>query len=326
MPLISIPIDDASLTVSSVFLGVASSAITGALGVRAGLAITLGAAIGLISYAIGVIPIGFLITLAFLAVGASFRKIFSSQCSKSENAANNHPIEKKNLQFSPILMALSICIFTVFIVLFSDKTGNRNANSVVQANYSTSSVSNTDDQYDLAMRAMSKKLSEADGYRFGTPGIQKNYGKAIEVYYALISDGHENKEAQDLAALRLAEMIYEGVGFKKNIKQSIEWYEFLIRRNAPYSLPAYRLGSIYEKGEEVPQNIVFAYCYYNLSASSKKLEYLSEIPDHIKTGKGSFGIQVAKEISADRRDQLEKSMTNDQVRQAQALKQCGVVH
>lgn len=94
----------------------------------------------------------------------------------------------------------------------------------------------------------------------------------------------------------------------------------------PYSLPAYRLGSIYEKGEGVPQNVVFAYCYYNLSASSKKLEYLSEVPDHLRTGKGSFGIQVAKEISSDRRDQLEKLMTIDQVRRAQELKQCGLVH
>lgn len=232
MPLISIPLDDVTVTVSSVFLGVASSAIAGTLGMRVGFAITLGAVIGLISHAIGVIPIGLYIAIAFLAVGASCRKIFPSQYSKSDNAANKQPFEKKKLQFLPIFLVLSVCIFTVFLVLSYNKTGNTNSNSISQANYPALSVSNTDNPYDLAMRTMSKKLSEADGYRFGTPGIQKNYGKAIKLYYALIADGHENKEAQDLAALRLAEMIYEGVGFERNIKQSIEWYEFLIRRNA----------------------------------------------------------------------------------------------
>ena len=322
MPLISIPFGEVTVAASSIFLGVASSAIAGTLGLRVGLAIVLGTVIGSISYSLGVIPIGLYVAVGLVAVGAIYRRIFLG---KSHNVATNQLIKKRKIHSNIFISLIAIfLIVAVFLVSFFNSDDSANPNNENQADYTPLPVGDTNNPYDLLWKTTSSKLMEANGYRFGTSGTQKNYSKAIELYNALIADGQSGKEVQDLAALRLAEMIYGGVGFEKSPEHSVEWYKYLIRRNAPYSLPAYRLGSIYENGEGVPQNVVYAYCYYNLSASSTKLDPMSEVPDYVRTGKGSFGIQLAHEASIDRRDQLEKLMTVEQVRMAQGLKQCGL--
>ncbi len=325
VPLISIPLSDVTVATSSVFLGVAVSAIGAALDLRVVFSIGLGVAIGLISYTIGVIPIGLYVAFGLVAAGAISRRVFSG---KSSKVATNQPIEKRKFDFVSLIFVTG-CVFVVFLITgsilsVSNKMNNTSLNNESQSDYLTLPAGYTSNPYDLLEKTTNNKLFEADGYRFGASGTQKNYSKATELYYALIADAQSTKGVQDLAALRLAEMIYDGVGFAKNPKQSIEWYEFLIRRNAPYSLPAYRLGYIYENGEGVPQNVVYAYCYYNLSASSKELTFLTGLPDHLSTGKRSSEIQVAREVSRYRREQLEKLMTVDQVRQAQGLKRCGL--
>ena len=128
-------------------------------------------------------------------------------------------------------------------------------------------------------------------YRYGSPGVTRNAGKAFKWIRKAVDHGVFN------AHYVLAEMYNEGEGVRQDQVEAAKWYRKAFkwyRKAADLGGPTAQihLGSMYENGQGVILDTVEAYKWYVLSASSGSPK------------------------AAQRRDELASKMTPEQIAEA----------
>ena len=118
-------------------------------------------------------------------------------------------------------------------------------------------------------------------------GVPENYPVAL----TWLQKAGEQGEAK--AQFAVGVIHFKGLGMPKNDDEAFKWY----RRAADQGLAVaqFNLGAMYAKGQAVTKDVVTAYMLYSLAAS--------------------FGIKAAGTA----RDQLAKTMTADQIAQAEKM-------
>ena len=138
----------------------------------------------------------------------------------------------------------------------------------------------------LAGQAMADSLSDANRvYEEG------DYEKAAKLYSPLAKDG--NAEAQYILGM----MYRAGRGVPHDYNEARKWY--LLASEQGHPIAQFYLGWIYAKGKGVPKDNIQAYMWLNIAIANA-------------------GSEARKEFIVDR-DSMAKSMTADQIAQAQKL-------
>lgn len=127
----------------------------------------------------------------------------------------------------------------------------------------------------------------------GGHGVPEDQQKAA-VWYSLSAEQGDGD-----AQYSLGDMYYKGIGVLQDFNAAAKWYRLsaLHGRNAP--APQYSLGMLFFKGEGVPQDYVSAYMWLNLASAN------------------AIGTETQNRY-ADVRNAVAKSMTSQQISEAQA--------
>jgi len=140
--------------------------------------------------------------------------------------------------------------------------------------------------FSLTGQAMTASLEDANRvYEEG------DYEKAAKLYGPLAKDG--NAEAQ----YTLGMMYRAGRGVPHDYNEARKWYRLAAEQGHP--IAQFYLGWIYAKGKGVPKDDIQAYMWLNIAIANA-------------------GSEARKEFIVDR-DSMAKSMTADQIAQAQKL-------
>lgn len=84
MPVVNMPIDNSTLVATSAVMSVITFGFCAAMGIKPGIALVIGAIVGIVLYSLGVVPIGLLAVVGFAMVVAIFKTIFGGGKTPSE--------------------------------------------------------------------------------------------------------------------------------------------------------------------------------------------------------------------------------------------------
>jgi hypothetical protein len=76
MPMIPVSVDSSTLVTTSVVMSVITVGFCAAMGLQPGVALSIGAAAGIILYSLGIIPIGLLAVIGFAMIVGIFKSVF----------------------------------------------------------------------------------------------------------------------------------------------------------------------------------------------------------------------------------------------------------
>ena len=119
-------------------------------------------------------------------------------------------------------------------------------------------------------------------------GVAQDYQEAIRLYQALADQGEA--DAQTMLGIMYA----KGQGVTQDYQEAVRWYRLAAQQGNSLALEG--LGWLYCEGQGVPQDYVKAYMWFTLLAEK---------------GGEKFGVDI--------RDTLAKSMTPEQIAEAQQL-------
>lgn len=78
MPVVHMPIDSSTLVATSAVMGVITFGFCTAMGIKPGIALMIGAIVGIILYSLGVVPIGLIVVVGFAMIVAICKTVISS--------------------------------------------------------------------------------------------------------------------------------------------------------------------------------------------------------------------------------------------------------
>lgn len=84
MPVAHIPIDNSTLVATSAVMSVITFGFCAAMGIKPGIALVIGAIVGIVLYSLGIVPIGLLAVVGFGMIVAILKTIFDNGKSSSE--------------------------------------------------------------------------------------------------------------------------------------------------------------------------------------------------------------------------------------------------
>lgn len=84
MPVVHMPIDNSTLVATSAVMSVITFGFCAAMGIKPGIALLIGAIVGIVLYSLGIVPIGLLAVVGFAMIVAIFKTIFGSGKAPSE--------------------------------------------------------------------------------------------------------------------------------------------------------------------------------------------------------------------------------------------------
>lgn len=76
MPMIPVSVDSSTLATTSVVMSVITFGFCATMGLKPGVSLAIGAAVGIILYSLGIIPIGLLAVVGFAMVVGIFKSMF----------------------------------------------------------------------------------------------------------------------------------------------------------------------------------------------------------------------------------------------------------
>ncbi len=126
-----------------------------------------------------------------------------------------------------------------------------------------------------------------DYYKGGDAYAAGDYKKAMEIWLESAQNGNE------LAQFSVGKMFYYGEGVVKNYAFAMKWYRLSAKQGN--SSAQFMMAMMYKNGRGVVQDNIRAYMWYSLASAND-----------------FFG-------AGNRRDNLESSMSSDDVSRAQAM-------
>lgn len=79
MPMIPVSVDSSTLATTSIVMSAITFGFCVAMGIKPGISIVIGAAVGIILYSIGIIPIGLLAVVGFAMIVGIFKTMFGGR-------------------------------------------------------------------------------------------------------------------------------------------------------------------------------------------------------------------------------------------------------
>ncbi len=123
-------------------------------------------------------------------------------------------------------------------------------------------------------------------------GIPQDSAEAVKWYHLAAEQGDAG------AQFSLGGLYFYGAGVPRDLAEAVKWYRRAAERGDFEA--QIQLGNMYENGVGLPQDYVLSHMWFNLAAT------------HLPAGPNSM-------LGALNRDFIEKSMTPDQVAEAQRL-------
>ncbi len=140
----------------------------------------------------------------------------------------------------------------------------------------------------------------------------QNYEKALTEYTSISNSTFSDGRAEQ----RIAEMHFYGLGVPVDYQKALTWYE---KVRSGTSASSFMLGVMYERGLGVQADPIAAYHYFNKAqALSSDLRTIPPNP-MIREKEKPFleGASNYRDAAKQRKHRLEKSMTIEQINQAQ---------
>ena len=155
----------------------------------------------------------------------------------------------------------------------------------------------------------------AESYLAGD-GFPQNYKHAIGLYEEI---SKKNMFHDGRAERRLGEIYFYGLGVPVDFHAAKHWYEqSLAKSTIRNPVPSFMVALMYEEGIGSQKDKILAYRFYNLSAgASGGTNLVNKIIDR-KTMRSFGSDREVWDLAKKKRDQLAKTLTVDQIAQAQA--------
>lgn len=229
-------------------------------------------------------------------------KEYSDNVRESKPATNvSQPTRSDSIPLSVFFVFIVFVIILIAIYLGNPRQENAQQKEYKRESWQREAPRDNDKVWELA-----ENLLRGDIF-------PQNYEKALTEYTSISNSTFSDGRAEQ----RIAEMHFYGLGVPVDYQKALTWYEKV--RSGGTSASSFMLGVMYERGLGVQADPIAAYHYFNKAqASNDWRPYFRPNPMiHEKEKPFLEGASNYREAAKQRKQRLEKSMTVEQINQAQ---------